>query len=42
MNLDELPYQIGLTLIEGIGDVNAKSLLAYCGSASEVFKQKKA
>ncbi len=40
MNLDELPYQIGLTLIEGIGDVNAKSLLAYCGSASEVFKQK--
>ena len=42
MNLDELPFQIGLTLIEGIGDVNAKSLLAYCGSASEVFKQKKA
>lgn len=40
MNLDELPYQIGLTLIEGIGDVNAKSLLAYCGSAGEVFKQK--
>ncbi|MEO6304056.1 MAG: DNA-processing protein DprA, partial [Bacteroidia bacterium] len=42
MNLDELPFQIGLTLIEGIGDVNAKSLLAYCGSASEVFKQKQA
>lgn len=42
MNLNELPYQIGLTLIEGIGDVNAKSLLAYCGSASEVFKQNKA
>ncbi len=42
MNLNELPYQIGLTLIEGIGDVNAKSLLAYCGSASEVFKQKQA
>ncbi len=42
MNLDELPYQIGLTLIEGIGDVNAKALLAYCGSASEVFKQKEA
>jgi DNA processing protein len=37
-----LPYQIGLTLIEGIGDVNAKSLLAYCGSAAEVFKQKEA
>lgn len=42
MNQEELLYQIGLTLIEGIGDVNAKSLLAYCGSASEVFKQKKA
>ncbi|MDO9000555.1 DNA-processing protein DprA [Sediminibacterium sp.] len=41
MNLNELPFQIGLTLIEGIGDVNAKSLLAYCGSASQVFKQKK-
>lgn len=37
----ELIYQIGLTLINGIGDVNAKNLLAYCGSASEVFKQKK-
>lgn len=39
--LEELLYQIGLTLIDGIGDVNAKSLLAYCGSAQEVFKQKK-
>ncbi|MCC6369783.1 MAG: DNA-protecting protein DprA [Bacteroidia bacterium] len=37
----ELIYQIGLTLIEGIGDVNAKTLLAYCGSAQEVFRQKK-
>jgi DNA processing protein len=39
---EELLFQVGLTLIEGIGDVNAKSLLAYCGSASEVFRQKKA
>jgi DNA processing protein len=39
---NERIYQIGLTLIEGIGDINAKNLLAYCGSASEVFKQKKA
>lgn len=38
---NELLYQISLTLIEGIGDVTAKALLAYCGSASEVFKQKK-
>ena len=36
-----LLYQIGLTLINGIGDINAKSLLAYCGTAEEVFKQKK-
>jgi DNA processing protein len=41
MYSDERIYQIALTLIEGVGDVNAKSLLAYCGSASEVFKQKK-
>jgi DNA processing protein len=39
---EERAYQIGLTLIEGIGDINAKNLLAYCGSAREVFKQKKA
>jgi DNA processing protein len=38
---DELLYQVGLTLIEGVGDVNAKILLAYCGSAQEVFRQKK-
>lgn len=38
---EELLYQIGLTLIEGVGDVNAKALLAYCGSAEEVFRQKK-
>ncbi|MBI2720718.1 MAG: DNA-protecting protein DprA [Bacteroidetes bacterium] len=42
MNRNELLYQIGLTLIEGIGDINAKNLLAYCGSSAEVFKQKKA
>jgi DNA processing protein len=38
---EDLVYQIGLTLINGIGDVNAKALLAYCGSPSEVFKQRK-
>ncbi len=41
MILDESLYQIALTLIDGVGDVNAKSLLAYCGSASQVFKHKK-
>jgi DNA processing protein len=38
---ESLLYEIGLTLIEGIGDVNAKGLLAYCGSAEQVFKHKK-
>lgn len=41
MVTNEQIFQIALTLIEGVGDVNAKSLLAYCGSASEIFKQKK-
>lgn len=41
MILNEQLYQIALTLIDGVGDVNAKSLLAYCGSASQVFKHKK-
>ncbi len=40
MNEKELPYQIGLTLLPNIGDVLAKSLLSYCGSASEIFKTK--
>lgn len=38
----ELHYQIGLTLLEGIGDVLAKNLVAYCGSADQVFKTNKA
>lgn len=37
----ELQYQIGLTLIEGVGDVLAKNLIAYCGSAEQVFKTNK-
>lgn len=37
----ELPYQIALTCVEGVGPVIAKNLISYCGSASEVFKQKK-
>lgn len=42
MDFDKLRYQLGLTLIDGIGDINAKALLAYCGDAEGVFKQKKA
>lgn len=41
MPSDELLYQIGLTLIPGIGDGHAKNLLAYCGSAAAVFETEK-
>ena len=34
-------HLIALTLIPGIGPVNAKSLLSYCGSAEAVFRTKK-
>ncbi|MBL7935823.1 MAG: DNA-protecting protein DprA [Bacteroidia bacterium] len=42
MSSVDLTYQIGLTLLEGVGDVLAKNLVAYCGSAEQVFKTKKA
>lgn len=37
----ELLYQIALKQLYGIGDVIAKNLIAYCGSASAVFNTKK-
>ena len=37
----ELLYQIALTQIEGVGNVLAKNLISYCGSATSVFKAKK-
>ena len=33
-----LLHQIALTLIPGVGDITARNLLSYCGSAEEVFK----
>ncbi len=36
-----LLYQIGLTLLPGVGDVLGKKLVAYCGGVEAVFKQKK-
>jgi len=39
---DLLIYKIALTLIQGVGDVNGKKLVAYCGGVKEVFMQKKA
>ena len=41
MLLAELQYQIGLTMLDGIGDVLAKNLIAYCGSAKGVFQTNK-
>ena len=38
---NELLYEIALTLIPGIGDVNGKKLIAYCGGAEAVFREKK-
>lgn len=40
MNREELLYNIALTLINDIGDIRAKLLIAYCGSAEAVLKEK--
>lgn len=36
-----LIYQIALTLIPGIGDMQGKKLVAYCGGVEAVFREKK-
>jgi DNA processing protein len=41
MNRTEIIHGIALKRVPHIGDVLAKQLLSYCGSTSEVFKQKK-
>lgn len=41
MSSVDLTYQIGLTLLDGVGDILAKNLVAYCGSAEQVFKTSK-
>jgi len=41
MRNEELKYIIGITLLEGVGDVIGKNLIAHCGSAEAVFKEKK-
>lgn len=38
---EHLKYEIALTLIPYIGDILAKKLVAYCGSAEQVFKEKR-
>jgi DNA processing protein len=37
---EELKYIMALSMVEGVGPVNAKRLVAYCGSAQEIFQQK--
>lgn len=39
--VNEKLYQVALSMVPGIGDVIAKTLVSYCGSASEVFKKNK-
>lgn len=41
MNTELLKYQIGITLIKGIGPMLAKNLIAYLGSVEAVFTEKK-
>jgi DNA processing protein len=38
---ETLIYAIALTLIPGIGDVQGKKLVAYCGGVEAVFREKK-
>ncbi len=41
MITENLKYQIGLTLIPGIGDIVGKKLIAYCGGVEAVFNENK-
>ncbi len=41
MIFDERVYQVALNMLPGIGPVSAKRLVSHCGSAGEVFRQKK-
>ncbi len=38
---ENLKYKIAISLIPNIGDILAKRLIAYCGSAEMVFKERK-
>ena len=41
MNSEQLKYYIALSFIPGVGDIIAKNLIAYVGSAEGIFKEKK-
>jgi DNA processing protein len=36
-----LVYNIGITLLPGVGSITAKNLIAYCGSSEAVFAEKR-
>ena len=36
-----LVYNIGVTLLPGVGSITAKNLIAYCGSSEAVFAEKR-
>ena len=37
--IEEKVYQIALSMVPGIGDINARKLVSYCGSAKEIFNK---
>lgn len=39
--MQDLIFKVATSLITGIGDIGAKRLIAYCGGAEAVFKEKK-
>ena len=41
MKDEELKFAVALTLIEGVGPINARRLVAYCGSVEKVFNERK-
>jgi len=41
MHEEDLLYVLALQRIKGIGDINAKKLIAHCGSAKKVLKEKR-
>jgi len=41
MQEEDLLYVLALQHVKGIGDINAKKLISHCGSAKNVFKEKR-
>lgn len=38
---DQWVYRVAMTLLPGIGDINARKLIAFCGGVEAVFRQKR-